>query len=155
MRIDLLRFNQAILLNLPLFQYHTWRMFRRNPGQLYCIRRPISSAASRSIFLVLVSAESCCLSWPPLGITLREGWCLKEGLSGKRLHQASCPAHIAQLTVRKKNSKFGCLQMKQIFCFFCFSTIDFRDSNSRKVKVGHREQSALQVTDGWLTKTNP
>jgi hypothetical protein len=47
------------------------------------------------------------------------------------------------------------LQMKQIFCFFCFSTIDFRDSNSRKVKVGHREQSALQVTDGWLTKTNP
>jgi hypothetical protein len=89
MRIDLLRFNQAILLNLQLFRYHTWRMFRRNPGQLYCIRRPISSAASRSIFLVLVSAESCCLSWPPLGITLREGWCLKEGLGSKRLHQAS------------------------------------------------------------------
>ncbi len=141
MRIDLLRFNQAILLNLPLFRYHTWRLFWRNPGQLYCIRRPISSAASRSNFLVLVSAESCCLSWPPLDITLREGWRLKEESGGKRLHQASCPTHITQLTVRKKNSTFGCLQMNQILCFFCFSTIDFRDSNSRKVKVGNREQS--------------
>jgi hypothetical protein len=37
-----------------------------------------------------------------LGITLREGWCLKEGVGSKRLHQASCPTHITQLKVRKK-----------------------------------------------------